>query len=109
MQLDIREKVLEWSDEVGLVIAPVGMAFYEVLTEWDPGLHFLHDDDWNHASEAGSFLAAATFFSTIFVESSSAVDYSWKLEKKLAQDLRDVASTTVLENRELWNVGPSGG
>lgn len=109
MQLDIREKVLEWSDEIGLVIAPVGMAFYEVLTEWDPGLHFLHDDDWNHASEAGSFLAAATFFSTIFVESSSALDYGWKLEEGLAQDLRDVASTTVLENRELWNISPSGG
>ena len=35
MQLDIEEKVLEWSDELGLVVAPVGMAFYEILTTWN--------------------------------------------------------------------------
>ncbi len=109
MQLDIREKVLEWSDELGLVVAPVGMAFYEVLTEWNQGPHFLHDTDWNHASQAGSYLAAATFFSTIFVESSSGVSYNWKVEKGLAADLRDVASSTVLGGLDLWYSAGGGG
>ncbi|MFH1764201.1 MAG: hypothetical protein ABIF09_08425 [Gemmatimonadota bacterium] len=102
-------KALEWSDDVGLVLAPVGMAFYEVLTEWNPGPHFLHDTDWNHASQAGSYLAAATFFSTIFVESCSAVEYNWKLEKGLAKELRGVASATVLEKLELWKIDWGGG
>lgn len=104
MQLDIQERVLDWSDQVGLVIAPVGMAFYEVLTEWDPGLHFLHEEDWNHATPAGSFLAAATFFSTIFVESSSDLPYRWTVESGLAASLREVASRTVLESLDLWNI-----
>ena len=109
MQLDIREKVLEWVEEVDLVIAPVGMAFFEILTEWDPGPHFLHDLDWNHASREGSFLAAATFFSTIFAESSVGVEYRWKVERELAMDLREVASRTVLEDLELWRIVGSGG
>jgi hypothetical protein len=105
MQLDIRDKVLEWvEEEVDLMVAPVGMAFYEVLTEWDPGPHFLHDLDWNHASREGSFLAAATFFSTIFAESCSDVEYRWKVEGGLAEDLREVASHTVLDNLELWKI-----
>lgn len=106
MQLDIRTKVLEWSGDLGLTVAPVGMAFYEVLTMWNPGPHFLHDTDWNHASAAGSYLAAATFFSTIFSESSSGLEYNWKLERDLARDLRDVASSTVLADLELWNINP---
>lgn len=87
MQLDIREKTLDWAHELELVLAPVGMAFYEVLTTWDHGLHFLHDSDWNHASKEGSFLAAATFFSTIWAEDAEGVDYSWELEMDLAEDL----------------------
>jgi len=108
MQLDIRENVLDWSDELGLAVAPVGMAFYQVLTTWNQGLHFLHDSDWNHASQAGSYLAAATFFSTIFVESCSDVDYDWKVEKGLAKELRDVASSTVLGELGLWNIDWGG-
>ena len=104
MQLDIREKVLDWIEQVELVVAPVGMAFYEVMSEWDPEPHFLFDLDWNHASREGSFLAAATFFSTIFVESCADIEYKWKVEAGLAEDLRDVASRTVLENLELWKI-----
>ena len=109
MQLDIRENVLEWVEEVDLVVAPVGMAFYEVLTEWNPGPHFLHDLDWNHASREGSFLTAATFFSTIFAESCANVPYRWTVESELAGDLREVASRTVLENLELWKISGGGG
>jgi hypothetical protein len=108
MQLDIRDKVLEWIEDVDLVVAPVGMAFYEVLTEWDPGPHFLHDLDWNHASQEGSFLAAATFFSTIFAEGCADVEYRWKVERELAEDLREVASHTVLDDLELWRIGGGG-
>jgi hypothetical protein len=109
MQLDIREKVLEWSVEIGLLVAPVGMAFYEVMTEWNPEQHFLFDTDWNHASEEGSFLAAATFFSTLFLESSVGIGYRWKLEEGLARDLRDVASRTVLDDTALWNLSQPWG
>lgn len=104
MQLDIQVKVLEWSEEEDLAVAPVGMAFYEVMTEWNPELHFLFEDDWNHASEAGSFLAAAVFYSTIFVEDGTGVPYRWRIEEGLAEDLREVASRTVMDDLESWRI-----
>lgn len=104
MQLDIRDKVLDWVERVDLVVAPVGMAFFEVMSEWDPDPHFLFDLDWNHASREGSFLAAATFFSTIFAESCTNAEYRWKVDRELAEDLREVASHTVLDSLELWKI-----
>jgi hypothetical protein len=104
MQLDIRERTLDWAQALDLVLAPVGMAWYEVLTTWEHDLHFLHDSDWNHASRAGSFLTAATFFSTIWAEDAEEVDYRWEIEGELAQRLREVAGRTVLESLPLWNI-----
>jgi hypothetical protein len=104
MQLDIREEALDLAEDLDLTLAPVGMAFYEVLTTWDHGEHFLHDYDWNHASEKGSYLAAATFYSTIFAESCTDLDVRWKLQSDTAAAFRDVASRTVLDSLSLWNI-----
>jgi hypothetical protein len=105
MQLDIRDRTVEWAHELGLVLAPVGMAWYEVLTTWPHGEHFLHDTDWNHASKEGSYLAAATIFSTIWVEDATDVGYRWDMEKDLARELRAVAGSTVLGSLATWNIG----
>jgi hypothetical protein len=104
MQLDIREPTLAWAEELGLVIAPVGMAWYEVLTTWPHGEHFLHDSDWNHASKLGSYLTAATIFSTIWARDASEVNYNWEIEKEMAQELREVAGRTVMDNLTLWGI-----
>ena len=104
MQLDIREQTLEWADDLGLVVAPVGMAWYEVLTTWPHGEHFLHDTDWNHASKLGSYLTAATLFSTIWVQDAAEVNYNWEIEKEVAQKLRGVAGHTVMDSLALWNI-----
>jgi len=104
MQLDIREKTGEWAHDLGLVLAPVGMAWYRVLTTWPHEEHFLHDPDWNHASKAGSYLTAATIFSTIWVEDAAGVAYRWEIEKELARGLREVAGTTVLDSLDSWNI-----
>jgi len=104
MQLDIREQTLEWADDLGLVVAPVGMAWYEVLTTWPHGEHFLHDTDWNHASKLGSYLTAATIFSTIWVQDAAEVNYNWEIEREVAQNLRGVAGHTVMDSLALWNI-----
>ncbi len=104
MQLDIRANALEWADELGLVLSPVGMAWHRVLTTWTHGPHFLHDADWHHANELGAYLTAATFFSTIWQEDATEVGYRWKIESDLARDLRGVAGATVLDSLALWNL-----
>ena len=104
MQLDIRDQTLDWAHELDLALAPVGMAWYRVLTRKPRNTHFLHDSDWNHASKEGSFLTAATIFSTVWVEDAGDVGYNWEIDKTLAQELRDVAGATVLDSLTLWNI-----
>ncbi len=104
MQLAIRGNAVAWAEEVGLGLAPVGMAWYEVLTTWDPPEHYLHLNDYHHPSYLGAYLSAATIFSTIFVRSVEDVPYDWSVEPTLAKNLRDVATRTVLENLALWNI-----
>ncbi len=104
MQLKIRATTLKWGGELGLVVAPVGMAFYEVMTTWNPPEHFLFDNDWNHASKEGSFLAAATLFCSVFARSAAELSYKWDLGAALARDLRGVASRTVMDSLALWNI-----
>lgn len=104
MQLDIQQRTLDWAHDLDLILAPAGMAWYEVLTTWPHGEHFLHDDDWNHASRAGSYLTAATFFSTIWVQDGTGVEYDWVIESQMARALREVAGATVLGDLERWNI-----
>ena len=106
MQLDLRENTLKWAEELDLAVAPVGMAFHEVLTGWDPPQHYLHLSDWNHASRLGAYLASATIYSTLFAESVTNVEYDWSVDRELARDLRDVASSTVMDSLSLWRITP---
>jgi hypothetical protein len=105
MQEKIRENTLAWADALDFVVAPVGMAWKEVL-EWGPPEHYLHASDWNHPAARGSYLAAAVVFSTLFRESSEGVSYKWVLTEADAAGFRKVASETVLDSLALWRIVP---
>lgn len=105
MQERIRSNALAWSDSLDLVVAPVGMAWKEVL-EWNPPEHYLHMSDWNHPAARGSFLSAAVLYSTVFRESSQEVNFRWTLNTADAAGFRRVASETVLDSLALWNITP---
>lgn len=104
MQLAIRENTVHWAQALDMVLAPVGMAWYRVLTTWDPPEHYLHMQDMSHASYLGGYLTAATFFSTMFGESSVESSYDGDVEHGLARALREVASATVMDSLGLWRV-----
>jgi len=105
MQEKIRVNALAWSDSLDLVVAPVGMAWKEVMA-WNIPEHYLHMNDWNHPSPRGSFLSAATVFATIFRESAEAVDFRWVLNETDAEAFRKVGSEIVLDSLALWNIQP---
>lgn len=79
------------------------MAWKEVMG-WGIPEHFLHMSDWNHPAPRGSFISAATVYSTLFQESSESVDYQWILTATDAAGLRRVASRTVMDSLALWNI-----
>ena len=80
MQIDIYDKTIEYSNNIGLTIAPIGWTWYKVLEEEDYPLHYLHLSDWNHPSIKGSYLTACVIYSTIFIESTLNIPYYAGLE-----------------------------
>ena len=105
MQGKIRDNALAWADSLDMRVAPVGMAWNEVMG-WDIPLHYLHMRDWNHPAPEGSFLAAATIFATVFQESAEGVDFRWVLDQTDAESFRRVGSDIVLDSLALWNITP---
>ena len=104
MQKKIYKNTLVYADEIGFMIAPVGMAWYRVLEEKNYPLHYLHLSDWNHPSLRGSYLMACVIYSTIYRESSSGIKYYSNIPKDEALYFQDVASSTVLDSLQLWNI-----
>jgi len=108
MQIKIFENTLQYSDEIGFEIAPVGWSWYTVLEEKSYPLHYLHTSDWNHPSLKGSYLMACVIFSTVFLESSIDIPYYGGLLEEEGSYFQTVASHAVLDNLSLWNIEDEG-
>lgn len=106
MQIHIYNNTLQYSDEIGFEIAPVGWAWYAVLEEYNYPLHYLHMSDWNHPSLRGSYLMACVIYSTVLQESTVNNPYHAGIPEEEADFFQAVASDTVLNNLELWNITP---
>lgn len=106
MQWHIYDTTLQYSEEIGFEIAPVGWAWYGVLEAYNYPLHYLHMSDWNHPSLRGSYLMACVIYSTIFQLSTAGIPYHGGIPQDEADFFQLVASDTVLNNLELWNISP---
>jgi len=108
MQIKILENTLQYSNDIGFGIAPVGWSWYMVLEEKNYPLHYLHMSDWNHPSLEGSYLMACVIFSTVFLESSVDIPYYGGLLEEEGSYFQTVALHTVLDNLSLWNIVDEG-
>jgi hypothetical protein len=108
MQMEIYNNTLAYSDDIGFTVAPVGVAWKTVLEEKDFPLHYLHVSDWNHPSLRGSYVMACVIYATVFQEDLTGVTYYAGLPEEEAQYFQIVASSTVLDSLERWNITSSG-
>jgi hypothetical protein len=76
-----------------LLVIPADLAFARVL-EANPGIE-LHDQDKRHPSLAGTYLAAATVYATLFRATPGEPSYTAGLDPQLAVLLRTAARETV--------------
>lgn len=104
MQKKIYDNTLEYAEDIGFIIAPVGWAWNRVLEEKNYPQHYLHVSDWNHPSIRGSYLMACVIYSTLFKESTSGMDYFAGLPENEAAYFQTVASSVVLDSLNLWNI-----
>jgi hypothetical protein len=107
MQQKIYDNTLAWADSLGIIVAPVGWAWQEVLRN-ETELHYLHSVDLSHPNLRGSYLSACVFVATMFGRSLNAAEYYGGVPEAQARELQQVATRIVLDNLELWNADPVG-
>lgn len=66
-QARLTKAYMDIAHELHLMVAPVGLAWQQVLTT-NPSL-VLHQDDGSHPNPAGSYLTACVFYATIYHKS----------------------------------------
>lgn len=102
MQAQLHVGYMEIADELGAMVAPVGMVWQNGIVQ-DPQLG-LWQTDGLHPSIEGSYLAACVFYAVIYQQSPEGLMYKAELSAEMAQFLQAIAAETVLENPERWNI-----
>ena len=103
MQQRLRESYLEMAFNDSASCAPVGMAWKESIAI-DSTLN-LYSSDNSHPSIYGSYLAACTFYASIFKKSAVGSSY-WPnaIDSVTAYSLQQIGSSTVLDSLAVWNI-----
>ena len=105
MQQMIYDNTIQFSNDIGFVIAPVGWAWNEVM-KVKTQLHYLFRTDWSHPSLRGSYLMACVIYSTLFQEETNGNTWYAGVPADEAQHFQSVASTIVMNDLALWNITP---
>ena len=103
MQERLRDSYLTMGFDNEATVAPVGISFKNSIFQ-DSTID-LYSPDNSHPSIYGSYLAACTFYSTIFKKSSVSCAY-WPnaISSSEALSLQQIASSTVLDSIQVWNI-----
>ena len=103
MQERLRDSYLTMGLDNNASVSPVGVAFKNSIS-LDSTID-LYTSDNSHPSIYGSYLAACTFYSTIFKKSSVGCSYKPNaINQSDALFLQQVASSTVLDSMFVWNI-----
>lgn len=101
MQQRLRESYVEMAQNNHASVSPVGVAWKRVRDNY-PGIN-LYMADESHPSIYGTYLAACTFYSSIFHKSSVGASFvTAGISLAEAHILQSVASSTVLDSISLW-------
>ncbi len=102
MQDRLRHSYLQMGDDNQAMVAPVGEAF-KYLRMADSTLN-LYTTDNSHPSLAGTYLAACTFYATIFQNTPVGLSYTAGLPASQVALLQQTASQTVFDSLSVWNI-----
>ncbi|MCB0793387.1 MAG: hypothetical protein KDB88_01510 [Flavobacteriales bacterium] len=103
MQALLRERYLQMALMNGAAAAPVGAAWAQVRSS-HPSID-LYAPDGSHPSASGSYLAACTFYSTIFRRPSVGALIPGTVDPANGLVLQAVSSALVLDSMATWNIG----
>ena len=104
MNTRLRNAYLRIADSVQGSVSPVGSA-WRVVRELDPTIQ-LYTGDGSHPSAAGTYLAACTFYASIYQKSPVGSMFIGSLNPSVASVLQNAANTTVFDSLDTWNIEP---
>lgn len=107
MQQALRNNYVALANWNDAYTAPVGVAWATVRAT-HPEID-LYAPDGSHPSVAGTYLAACVFYCTLFHESCTEATFHASLDPGTAAILRGIASSTVLDGFETWNLDVPNG
>jgi len=103
MQQRLRESYLDMAFSHQATCAPVGMAWHESILQ--DSLLDLYNSDGSHPSIYGSYLAACTFYSTMYKKSCLGSTYIPNgIDSATAISLQQIASSVVIDSLSVWNI-----
>jgi hypothetical protein len=101
MQDSLASAYLQIGREIDAYVAPVGMAWKQVIEDTSV---VLHTGDNSHPNYSGSYLAACVFHSVFWKESPRGLAFSGSLDAALATYLQEAADSTVFHGTTDWNL-----
>jgi hypothetical protein len=105
MQQALTDNYVQLALDNDAITAPVGAA-WRTVRETQPQID-LYAPDGSHPTLEGTYLAACVFYASLFRESCTDANYTAGLASELAATLREIASATVLEEPDAWNLAAS--
>jgi hypothetical protein len=102
MQARLRESYLEMGQLFNAEVSPVGVAWQNTRTLF-PAIE-LYAHDGSHPSIYGSYLAACTFYGTIFLKSPAGAYYPPEIPADTAAILQQIAFHTVFDSLDVWYI-----
>ncbi|MCH2228907.1 MAG: PKD domain-containing protein [Crocinitomicaceae bacterium] len=105
MNARLRAAYMRMADSVGGSVSPVGVA-WKYVRDNHPTIG-LYTGDGSHPNFAGTYLAACTFYASVFRKSPVGSPYIGSLSAQVAADLQNAAAVTVLDSLEQFNLRPT--
>lgn len=104
MNVRLRNAYLRISDSAEASVSPVGVAWKYVRDNY-PTIN-LYSGDGSHPSVEGSYLAACTFYASLFRKSPVGATYTAGLNATIAGQLQEAAALAVLDSLSTWHLRP---
>lgn len=102
----LRSAYMRMADSVQGSVTPVGSAWAYIRSQHPSLGDSLYISDGSHPSVAGSYLAACTFYASLFRKNPIGSNYNAGLTGTQAYLLQTAAAMTVLDSLEQWNLRP---
>lgn len=104
MQARLRSAYLRFADSTQGSVSPVG-AVWKYVRDNHPAIQ-LYSADESHPSVAGSYLAACTFYTSVFRKSPVGATYYSSLSAGDATILQQAVQTMMIDSLDVWNLRP---